>query len=367
MFLAHVIETLGLHEEPLKALDLCASPGGKSTLLQGHLHSDSLLVANEPIKSRVGTLDDNLIKWGQPGTVVANSDPSAFSRLPGYFDLLVVDAPCSGSGMMRKDPNVIDQWSEAAVKLCKERQQRILAESLPSLKTGGILMYSTCSYSKEENEEIVDWLIDEHGLESVTIPVQADWGITVTESAKHQGSCYRFYPHRLEGEGFFISVLRKIKDEDEVDISKIKTEKSFIDPKKLGDWVKEPSKWINFAIGSDVSVFPAAYQQDLVALRRVLYLKDAGVTLGKIDKNVVIPDAALALSVVKSDRFPRLELDLPTALDYLRKQALPASVNAEELRGWVLVCYDGVVLGWAKCMPGRINNYYPKEWRIAHL
>src|SRR5690606_11785916 len=150
----------------LKALDLCASPGGKSTLLQGHLHSDSLLVANEPIKSRVGTLDDNLIKWGQPGTVVANCDPSAFSRIPGYFDLLVVDAPCSGSGMMRKEPNVIDQWSEAAVKLCKERQQRILAESLPSLKTGGILMYSTCSYSTEENEEIVDWLIDEHGLES---------------------------------------------------------------------------------------------------------------------------------------------------------------------------------------------------------
>src|SRR5690606_4157363 len=195
MFIAHAVRTLGLDKQPLVALDLCAAPGGKSTLLNTYLHSDSLLIANELIKTRAVTLVNNLVQWGQPNTVVSNNDPSAFGHLPGYVDLMLVDAPCSGSGMFHKDRDAIDTWSEANVQLCSERQQRILAASLPTLKNGGILLYSTCSYSSEENEQIADWLCDTQGLEPLSIPIETEWGIEQTQSAKHACPGYRFYPH----------------------------------------------------------------------------------------------------------------------------------------------------------------------------
>src|SRR5690606_12015652 len=156
------------------------------------------------------TLSDNLARWGYAEIVVTNSDASAFGRLPDFFDLLVVDAPCSGSGVMRKDPAVVDEWSEAAVKLCSERQQRILADSIPCLKEGGILIYSTCSYSSEENEDIGDWLVEEYGLEAIDIPLEDAWGIVPSKSPKHACPGYRFYPHLLQGEGFYLSVFRKV-------------------------------------------------------------------------------------------------------------------------------------------------------------
>src|SRR5690606_10699869 len=171
MFVAHVVQALALNSQPIVALDLCAAPGGKSTLLNSYLHPESLLIANEPIKARVNVLSDNLVRWGHANTVVTHNDPSAFGRLPGYVDLMLVDAPCSGSGMFRKDHAAIDEWSEGAVQLCSERQRRILADSLPALKEGGTLLYSTCSYSVEENEEIADWLCETQGMEPVDIPL----------------------------------------------------------------------------------------------------------------------------------------------------------------------------------------------------
>src|SRR5690606_10759820 len=209
MFVAHAIRALGLNKEPLVALDLCAAPGGKSTLLNSYLHRDSLLIANELIKARATVLADNLIRWGQPNTVVSNNDPSAFGRLPGYVDLMLVDAPCSGSGMFHKDHDAVSAWSESAVQLCSERQQRILADSLTALKEGGVLLYSTCSYSAEENEQIADWLCDTQGMEPLSIPIDEGWGIEQTYSDKHPSPRYRFYPHKLEGEGFFLAGFRK--------------------------------------------------------------------------------------------------------------------------------------------------------------
>lgn len=171
MFLQHAIQQLRLDRQPIKALDVCAAPGGKSTLLVSALHADSLLISNEIIKPRAKVLAENMVRWGYPNVAVTNNDPSAFKHLPGYFDLMVVDAPCSGSGMFHKDHSAIDEWSLANVKLCRERQQRILANSLVSLTEGGVLFYSTCSYSREENEEILDWLIDEFGMESLSLDV----------------------------------------------------------------------------------------------------------------------------------------------------------------------------------------------------
>src|SRR5690606_33592677 len=200
---------LQLDKAPLLALDLCAAPGGKSTLLQSLLHPESLLVANEILKARAYVLADNLTRWGQANCIVTNNDPVAFKHLPGFFDLMLVDAPCSGSGMFRKDPASITEWSESAVTLCAHRQRRILVDSINTLKEGGILIYSTCSYSKEENEDILDWASDNFGLESIQIPLQKDWNIDETISDKHTCFGYRFYPHTVKGEGFFVSAFRK--------------------------------------------------------------------------------------------------------------------------------------------------------------
>lgn len=366
MFLDLAIRQLGLHEAPIKALDLCAAPGGKSTLLNAAMHEDSLLVANEIIKNRVTVLRDNLVKWGNPNVVVSNNDPSAFGRLPGYFDLMVVDAPCSGSGMFHKDHNSIDEWSVANVKLCSERQQRILASSMSTLKTDGYLFYSTCSYSKAENEDIVDWMIDLFDLESVSVAIDPDWGIQVNESDKHRATTYRFYPHQVAGEGFFCAILRKRGGQGTFAMKKVKLEKNSAPQSLANGWANMDGLY-SFLHHDLLHIFPQRYEQDLTALQKVLYLKNAGTEIGRVVGKELVPTHDLALSNRIHKDIPFLELNLEDALTYLRKENLSADINPQGLRGWIIVRYEGVDLGWIKAMPNRINNYYPKEVRIANL
>ncbi|MFD2144939.1 hypothetical protein [Mucilaginibacter antarcticus] len=210
MFIAYILKYIKA-DEAVKILDLCAAPGGKSTLINSAMTADDLLVANEIIKTRVPVLADNLSRWGTANTIVTNNDPKDFARLHGFFDIILVDAPCSGSGMFRKDPAAMDEWSEANVKLCHQRQERILTDIYPTLAEDGYLIYSTCSYSHQENEDILDWLCDEFELETVRIPIDSDWGIVETESPLKKAWGYRFYPDKVKGEGLFASVLRKGK------------------------------------------------------------------------------------------------------------------------------------------------------------
>lgn len=371
MFLAQVITALGLDTEPCLALDLCAAPGGKSTLLQSYLHPDSLLIANELIKSRVTILEENLTRWGYPNTIIAHSDPSAFGRLPGFMDLMVVDAPCSGSGLFRKDAHALDEWSEAAVRLCSERQQRILANSLDCLKSGGILIYSTCSYSVEENEQIADWLVENYGLESVSVPISPEWGIVERHSPRHACAGYRFYPHKLQGEGFFLAVFRKReggRGEKSAKGQKNGNQKNHVEPKSLERWIADPERYYNFMVGEQLHVIDERLKEDFFALRNMLYLKNAGLRIGKVNKGeILIPDHALALSTICNDKLPKMEMDYENALDYLRKKSLPFDLPAGQPLGWTLMTYKEAVMGWAKTMPGRINNYYPKDSRIINL
>ncbi len=367
MFVAHAIKSLALNRQPLIALDLCAAPGGKSTLLNSYLHPDSLLIANELIKSRVTTLKDNLVRWGHTNTVVTNNDPSAFRHLPGYLDLMLVDAPCSGSGMFRKDPAAIAEWSEAAVQLCCERQQRILADSLPALKTGGILLYSTCSFSVEENEQIADWLCDEQGMEPLHIPIEETWGIEQTRSDKHGCPGYRFYPHKLRGEGFFLAAFRKKMEQPSFDQRKVKTERLPPSPKELANWIGQLERFFTFHVGDDFFILPAGWEKDLHILKRILYLRNAGTCIGRLAKGDVIPSHDLALSQALRPDLPALALDKELALEYLRKGNIPLSVTPKGLTGWTLATYGEAPLGWMKLLPNRINNYYPKEWRIATM
>lgn len=366
MFIDHVIRELGLDREAVRAVDVCAAPGGKSTLLNSSLHKDSLLVANEIIKTRVNILQDNLLRWGNPNVVVTNNDPSALSRLPGYFDVMVVDAPCSGSGMFHKDHNAIDEWSQANVTLCSERQQRILASCQEALKTNGYLLYSTCSYSQEENEDILDWLIDEFQFESLQVSVDESWGIEVSSSSKHQATGYRFYPHKVKGEGFFLAILKKKAEQFTFSMRKVKQDKNAAPQQLAKDWLQSDGLY-SFMHHDMIHVFPKQYQLDLTALQNVLYIKNAGTQIGKLAGKDLIPSHDLALSTLIREDLPALELELEIAQDYLRKEALNASINDAGLKGWVLVRFKGVNLGWIKAMPNRINNYYPKELRIANL
>ena len=365
MFLAHAIGALELDRQPLVALDLCAAPGGKSTLLNTYLHRDSLLIANELIKARATALVDNLVRWGQPNTVVSNNDPSAFGRLPGYVDFMLVDAPCSGSGMFHKDHDAVSAWSEGAVRLCSERQQRILADSLPALKEGGILLYSTCSYSDEENEQIADWLCDTQGMEPLSVPVDGEWGIEQTYSDKHACPGYRFYPHKLRGEGFFLAAFRKTGKQPTFDRRKAKPERAAV--AGLDRWVAGVGDYTAFTVDENTHLFPKQWEADLQVLRNMLYLRHAGTCVGRLTNGDLIPAHDLALARIRRPDLPMVALEKEDALEYLRKGNLPAAVNKEGLRGWALAGFEGVALGWMKVLPNRINNYYPKGWRIATM
>jgi NOL1/NOP2/sun family putative RNA methylase len=365
MFLEQVLKQSDL-TKTLKVLDLCAAPGGKSTLISSLLTDESLLLANEIIKTRVPILSDNLIRWGKANTYVSNNDPKDFGKVPGFFDIVVVDAPCSGSGMFRKDPQAISQWSEEAVNLCSQRQQRILADVYPALKENGLLIYSTCSYSKEENEDICDWLASTFKLESLRIPLESAWGIQETQSDSKQQWGYRFYPHLVKGEGFFIACFRKKESTKEVVTRHKKEERNRIAQGKvteLATWIKPNTSYELTLLGDVFLAIPANQLTDFDYLREHLYLKKAGTRLGKFAGNDFIPDHELALSVWASENIPRIPLSREQALNYLKRIDFRVDTT---LNGWALVSYESLALGWVKVLPKRLNNYYPKEWRIVN-
>jgi len=366
MFLEEVLKQTSDLSTSKKVLDLCAAPGGKSTLIQSMISADSLLICNEVIKTRVTVLAENITKWGASNVVVTNNDPKDFERLPGYFDIIVADAPCSGSGMFRKDNEAIKEWSIDNVALCSQRQQRILSDVLPSLKQEGILIYSTCSYSSSENEDIADWLINEHQMEPIHIAINNN-NIIETRSKKHNAYGYRFYPDKIKGEGFFICALRK----------KI-NEKSKHVQNKLKSKLEQPSKtqlnilnkWINSSIPlsyffweENIIALPELILNEISFLQKNLYLKKAGIQIGSFAKNDLIPSHELAMSTIINPSLPSIEVDLKTALDYLRLSNLDLP---ECPIGWTLVKYKQVPLGWIKKLSNRINNYYPKEWKILN-
>lgn len=367
MFVSYILKELKLRERDIKALDLCAAPGGKSTLINDQISPNSLLVSNEIIKSRSIILQENLMRWGYPNVVVTNNDPTAFRRLPGFFDLLVVDAPCSGSGMFRKDEDSIDAWSEANVKLCSERQQRILSEVISCLSSHGYLLYSTCSYSSEENEDILDWLIEEYNLDSIEVPIDQSWGIEVTKSEKAKATGYRFYPHKTKGEGFFIGILQIKNIQPTFSTKKMKLEKSTIAKDCLQGWI-ENNKGLSTLLHNDnVHIFPQDLEASIKALQQVLYLKNAGTMVGKWLGKELVPSHDLALSVYRDKNLSAVELTLADAQDFLRKEQLDLELFTGMEKGWCLVNYEGVSLGWVKVLGNRINNYYPREVRIANL
>jgi 16S rRNA C967 or C1407 C5-methylase (RsmB/RsmF family)/NOL1/NOP2/fmu family ribosome biogenesis protein len=361
MFVEKAFEQTESHGSRL-VLDLCAAPGGKSTHLLSLLNPDDLLVSNEVIRSRVSVLDENLKKWGYQNVVITNNDPADFRNMEGVFDLILVDAPCSGEGLFRRDASAIDQWSVENTNLCATRQRRILADIWPALKTDGYLIYSTCTFNPGENEENLKWLAENKQVESIPIPLQEGWGIEEVEINGLHG--YRFLPHKVKGEGFFLTLIRKKDGVDPFPFSKktkLKFEKIPKQFTRIRNWLLTPNS--EFFIKNEFIIsFSDRWVHALSSFSEHLRIIRFGLPVAQFKKNDLLPEHTLALSVDRNPHvFETVELNLNDALLFLKKDEIriPSSV-----KGWLIVQYQNIPLGFVKNLGSRVNNYFPKEWRI---
>lgn len=362
MFLEQAFRQLVAPGTPLKVLDLCAAPGGKSTHVQSLIGKESLLVSNEVIRSRGAVLKDNIIRWGTGNVVVTNNDPAHFSQLQDFFDIMVVDAPCSGSGLFRRDPAAMDEWSPANVKLCCQRQQRILADSWPALKKNGLLIYSTCSYSVEEDEEIMDWMMDHFQASAMPLQIPDDWGITAVHTARGaQG--YRFWPDKVQGEGFFMACFRKQEGEAEPASYRLRNKPALAGKKELAairEWVDPDG--LDFVMHRQlVYAWPSVFREPFSLLLEKLKVIYAGTLTGELMRDKLVPGHALAMSPLQAGLHAAAEADEEQAIRYLQRKELSLTTAG---KGWQLICFQGFPLGWINVLANRINNYYPKELRI---
>ncbi|MEO1808238.1 MAG: rRNA methyltransferase [Bacteroidota bacterium] len=364
MFLAYALGQVIDFQSSLRVLDLCAAPGGKSTLVASLLSEDSLLVANEVIRSRAQILSENLQKWGTIQAVVSQNDPEDFQALPGFFDLVLVDAPCSGEGLFRRDHKAADEWSPAHVHLCCERQRRILMDVWDTLKPGGILAYSTCTFNEDENEHNLDWLLQQVDAAPIPVEVPTTWGITVSDYKALPG--YRFHPHKVKGEGLFLTLIQKGAIGTDFTFRK-KKKKQFLQPlhkdllPKVEHWLKEREKWAYFQGEEQIFAIPSSQAAAIEVLTQKLYLHHIGVNIGEIKKQKINPSHGMLLSpYFEREIFPSEELSHLDALKFLKKEPVKTALP----KGWGYTTFGGVPLGWLKELGNRANNYYPQHWRI---
>jgi 16S rRNA C967 or C1407 C5-methylase (RsmB/RsmF family)/NOL1/NOP2/fmu family ribosome biogenesis protein len=387
MILAAVARLLSRDGEPLLWLDACAAPGGKSTAALDGLPDGSLVVSNEYDYSRAEILKENVAKWGVASTVITRGDTSQFRKLPETFDVIAVDAPCSGEGMMRKDQTAREQWSPALVRECADRQREILTNLWPALRPGGYLIYSTCTFNTAENEEMVDWLRTEFGAE----PVSDLQSINLSEidgEVKLEGVAptyaLRFIPGRIRGEGLFLALLRKPGESaPAITTLKSKADKPKKARKGKSDQKSGPTaamladcqRWINPEVADRYSllptadgglrIFPNCWLPLLPTFLDKLQVIAAGVEAATIKGKDIIPNQELALTTILSPTaFPMAELSREAALDFLAREAVTLPDGTP--RGIVLLTFEGFPLGFVKNIGNRCNNLYPKEWRIKN-
>lgn len=362
MFLYEALRQTVDFSKRLKVLDLCAAPGGKSTLIASMLDpAADLLVSNEVIRSRVNSLKENIEKWGAPNTAVSSAEASDFAGLEDWFDVVVTDAPCSGEGLFRKDPDAVREWSPANVELCAGRQRRILASAVSALTPGGVLVYSTCTYNTHENDHNADWVAREFDLDVLHLDVPPDWNVVATQ----QG--YQFFPHKVRGEGFFIAVFRK----KEGPVRKHTPASGFKNLKPISkNQTPELERWLQPRAGQrffqtpsgEVMAFPAALENEYLVLEKFIRTKWFGVNIGEFKGKDFIPGHGLALHQRVSETVPGIELNREQALLFLKKETFERTADMHN--GWMLARYKGLNLGWLKVLPNRMNNYLPPERRI---
>ncbi len=356
MFITHVIKHF-IHE-PVRYLDLCAAPGGKTTAAIQSLPEGSLVVANEIVPPRARVLADNVIRWGSPYCVVTSNAPAKIGKLTHFFDVIATDVPCSGEGMMRKDAEAVAQWSPELVEQCAQRQREILTDAWQALRPGGLLIYSTCTYNHKENEQIADFIMQELGATSLEVPTEASWGIHGAIGS--DAHCYRFMPHRVDGEGLFMAAFRKDGKSPRQDL-RIKAKNVKKVDETVLNWLSAPHQFVIDQQGELLIAMPQDIQREVIALRTSLNVLHAGVELATVMGLKTVPHHAIAMSTARAiDAFPTCDVDYSTALRYLRGE----SITMDAARGHILVAHHGAILGFANNLGNRANNLYPKPQRI---
>lgn len=364
MILNYVVKNLC--NKPLRYLDLCAAPGGKSTAVVNVLPEGSLIVSNEISGSRVQVLRENIIKWGASNCVVTNNDSASLGKLTAFFDVIAADVPCSGEGMFRKDEEALAQWSLGLVKKCAECQRDIIDNIWSALRPGGYFIYTTCTYNRRENEEMVEYIISTYHASALNLELPSEWGITKGIDTPHD--CYRFIPGFTRGEGLFLCVLKK-PDKEEYTVcnmknagknKKIHNKNIYFD--RLKDWITVPDEY-EFLVNKD-SLYAVLkpYTNDITFLSDKLNVIHAGICLASIKGNDVFPSHALAFSnSINLTNWRTVDVTYPEAIAFLRGESL---VLYGLQKGYILICYGGMPLGFVKNVGNRANNIYPKEWRI---
>ena len=297
---------------------------------------------------------------------MTGNDPEEIGRLTHLFDVVVADVPCSGEGMFRKDTDSTGEWSIANVELCAGRGRRIIHDIWNALKPGGLLIYSTCTYNTEEDEENIHYIIEELGAEALPIPVEDEWQIT--GPLKYDHPAYRFFPHKTKGEGFFLAVLRKANTETEELRFKSKNKKEKgkaapTIPETVKSYLSDAPSFSPEWTGNILRMHPEPVREVYPLLREHLRILSAGICIGEVKGKDFIPAEELALSTaLRPDAFPVADLDWNDAIRYLKKEALLLPAGTE--KGYVLIRYKGFPLGFVKHLGNRANNLYPQEWRI---
>lgn len=357
----------------VRVLDLCAAPGGKTTHIASVVGAGGVVVANEVIRSRARILAENVQKWGSGNVAVTSNDPADFGeRLPGFFDVIVVDAPCSGEGMFRKDYGARAEWSLENVQLCAARQRRIVSDVWNALRPGGVMIYSTCTFNAAENEENVLWIASELGGEILDFGGVPEGIVQGFSEGTMAG--WHFYPHQVRSEGFFAAAIRKSGAagySGKLKSAKGLTPLSKADVNEVLRWVGTGNGMERFATGGDGMVygFSLALYDTVSALLSCRFgLLYSGVQMGEMIRGSLKPAHALALYYGLNREAAKVaELTDEAAMEYLRKgtstSLLPVTFFAEGLN---LVSCRGIALGWAKRIGNRYNNLYPSSWRVLH-
>ena len=398
MFVDLVIRQL-VHE-PVMMLDLCAAPGGKSTAVRAALPEGSLLFSNEPMHTRSQILAENIQKFGHPDMIVTNNYPRDYKKSKLQFDIILTDVPCSGEGMFRKDDGAIEEWSLQNVENCWKLQREIVSDIWNCLKPGGILIYSTCTFNAHEDEENIAWICEELGAESITLEgIDQAWNITgnlldrenqnadchATDACNQKHPVYRFLPGKTKGEGIFLAVLRKDGESEEncllANTAKNEKKKGKDRGNKKADktrggkgnkakvselptsWLKEGMEWTAKSNNNALYAIPSFWEDIYDKAEQSLKVIHAGIELGTDKGKGLIPAQSLALSIaLNKAAFPQVELSYEDAIRYLRKEAVNLPDGTP--KGYVLVTYRQIPLGWEKNIGNRANNLYPQEWKI---
>ncbi len=353
-------------EEGDRVLDLCAAPGGKSTELAAKLHGTGVLVTNDISNSRAKALLKNIELFGVRNAIVASESPEKLANtFEGYFDKILVDAPCSGEGMFRKDSGLIKSWEEYGVDYFSKLQKQIILEAAKMLRPGGLMVYSTCTFSPEENELTIAHL-KEHYPEFTVLDVKREEGFDrghpewIGSDDENLKNCVRLWPHKINGEGHFVALLQKGEDEGR---KKVKTK---TEPVKLSDEAKEFLSMISVkSFKKNHEMYDErlnSLPEGICSLKGLRILR-SGMYLGDLKKNRFEPAQPLASALTKEE-FPNvvnLELSDERVIKYLKGETI--EIEDKKAKGYQLVCVDGYSLGWGKTSKGTLKNKYNPGWR----